>query len=205
MDHAILCSPILLSLRKTAAERWDPEQAGSIYRTALLRAEALFRENATAGKALRPHLHRQILPMIAVYETLRTVLDQPEALAMTYGIALGLIPAKAEKLRRLLKFPNLYRLVPGVFGSMTDRFFGAGAGFSARKYPVKKGEWHLDMLRCPYFETCKRYGCPELTKCFCDSDDICYGHMHQKLVWERTKTLGKGGDCCDFHLYVKEG
>lgn len=28
-------------------------------------------------------------------------------------------------------------------------------------------------------------------------------NMHPKLVWGRTKTLGTGGDCCDFSLYIK--
>lgn len=48
-----------------------------------------------------------------------------------------------------------------------------------------------------------KYGCPELTQFFCKSDDICYGNLHPKLVWARTKTLGMGGDCCDFKLYMK--
>jgi len=26
--------------------------------------------------------------------------------------------------------------------------------------------------------------------------------MHPKLYWHRTKTLGRGGDCCDFCLKI---
>jgi hypothetical protein len=27
-----------------------------------------------------------------------------------------------------------------------------------------------------------------------------YGHLHPKLIRERTKTIGRSGDCCDFLL-----
>lgn len=30
-----------------------------------------------------------------------------------------------------------------------------------------------------------------------------YGNMHPKLKWGRTKTLGRGNDCCDFKLTVE--
>ena len=46
------------------------------------------------------------------------------------------------------------------------------------------------------------YNCPELCRCFCDSDDITYDGMHPKLYWHRTKTLGRGDDCCDFCLKI---
>ena len=45
-----------------------------------------------------------------------------------------------------------------------------------------------------------KYGCPEIVAGFCRADDEAYGHMHPKLKWGRTKTLGQGGDCCDFCL-----
>ena len=40
----------------------------------------------------------------------------------------------------------------------------------------------------------------EITRAFCDGDDAGYGHLHPKLIWGRTKTIGRGGDCCDFLL-----
>ena len=35
-------------------------------------------------------------------------------------------------------------------------------------------------------------------RCFCDSDDISYTGLHPKLIWERSMTLGRGNDRCDF-------
>ena len=45
-------------------------------------------------------------------------------------------------------------------------------------------------------------GCPELCPLFCDVDDVNYGGL-RKMGFSRTKTLGYGGDCCDFHFYRK--
>ena len=35
-----------------------------------------------------------------------------------------------------------------------------------------------------------------------DVDNITYGKL-EKIGFSRTKTLGYGGDCCDFHFYKK--
>lgn len=59
------------------------------------------------------------------------------------------------------------------------------------------------MTRCPYHDLTVQYGCPELCHCFCDSDDISYDHLHPKLLWHRTQTLGRGNDRCDFCLKIK--
>ena len=51
--------------------------------------------------------------------------------------------------------------------------------------------------------SCAEYGCPELCRCFCDSDDISYTGLHPKLIWERSMTLGRGNDRCDFCMKVR--
>ena len=39
----------------------------------------------------------------------------------------------------------------------------------------------------------------QLDRLFCDVDDVTYGGLN-KIGFSRTKTLGYGGDCCDFHF-----
>lgn len=65
------------------------------------------------------------------------------------------------------------------------------------------GVWRIDMTKCPCHDACVHYGCPELCPCFCDSDDITYNDLHPDLLWRRTKTLGRGNDCCDFCLKLR--
>ncbi|MCR5053314.1 MAG: L-2-amino-thiazoline-4-carboxylic acid hydrolase [Lachnospiraceae bacterium] len=43
-----------------------------------------------------------------------------------------------------------------------------------------------------------------MVKGFCDADDICYGNMHPKISWDRTKTIGHGDGVCDFKVHIKK-
>ena len=103
---------------------------------------------------------------------------------------------------RLMRIPGLYKKVPGIFATQTPKFFGISAGFEANEIRTTGGVWRIDMTRCPYHDECVRCGCPELCRCFCDSDDITYDGLHPKLVWHRTKTLGRGDDRCDFCMKI---
>ena len=109
-----------------------------------------------------------------------------------------------EQLAALLRIPGLYRLVPGVFVKSTRSVFGPAAGFAPKELQTGNGVWRVDMMKCPYHDTCAEYGCPELCRCFCDSDDISYTGLHPKLIWERSMTLGRGNDRCDFCMKVEK-
>ena len=108
-----------------------------------------------------------------------------------------------KQLAALLHIPGLYRLVPGVFVKSTRSVFGPAAGFVPKELQTGNGVWRVDMMKCPYHDTCAEYGCPELCRCFCDSDDISYAWLHPKLIWERSMTLGRGNDRCDFCMKVR--
>ena len=114
------------------------------------------------------------------------------------------IMGKAPKLKAIMKIPGLYKVAPKFFYSMTRKSFGPQAGFASDNIHLGKNDMGFDMTKCPYNDNCVKYGCPEIVKGFCDADDICYGNMHPKLVWGRTKTLGHGGDVCDFRISIKE-
>ena len=187
--------------RETAALRF-PAQAEHLNAMFDTRLNALLAENANESKEKRQHLRRQILPGIAAYETLQTVMPQDEALLTVHGY-LEQYAARAHRLiTALLRIPGLYRLVPGVFVKSTRTAFGSAAGFAVTEIKADKTTWRIDMIKCPYNDTCIKYGCPELCRCFCDSDDISYAGLHPKLLWHRTKTLGRGDDRCDFCLKI---
>ena len=187
--------------RETAARHF-PAQAEHLNAMFDARLNALLAENANESKEKRQHLRRQILPGIAAYETLQTVMPQDEALQTVHGY-LEQYAARAHWLiAALLHIPGLYRLVPGVFVKSTRTAFGSAAGFAVTEIKADKTTWRIDMMKCPYNDTCIKYGCPELCRCFCDSDDISYAGLHPKLLWHRTKTLGRGDDRCDFCLKI---
>lgn len=167
------------------------------------RLQALRADNAAAGKEKQFHLEKQILPGIAAYETLQTVMPKEEALQTVHGY----VEQRAWKLRKLflalMHVPGLSRKTPGIFTKQTRRMFGEAAGFEAREIETTGGVWRIDMTKCPYHDACVHYGCPELCPCFCDSDDITYDDLHPDLLWRRTRTLSRGNDCCDFCLKLR--
>ena len=188
--------------RATAAQQF-PAQTEALNRAFDARLAALRRENADASREKLRHLEGQILPGIAAYETLQTVMPKDAALQTVHGY----VEARAWRLKgifvRLMRIPRLYRRVPDIFARQTPKMFGEAAGFAATEIQTTGGVWRIDMTRCPYHDACVRYGCPELCPSFCDSDDITYDGLHPQLFWRRTKTLGRGGDCCDFCLKIR--
>ena len=196
-------SYITRNFRKTAARRF-PARADALNAAFDARLAALRAEQDSALKEKKEHLERQILPGIAAYEVLQTIMLKEEALQTVHGY----VEQRARRMHRylapMLRLPGLYRLVPGIFVKSTRTLFGPAAGFAATELKTDQGTWRIDMTRCPYHDTCVEYGCPELCPCFCDSDDISYVGLHPRLIWHRTKTLGRGGDCCDFCLRIKE-
>ena len=193
---------LVTAFQKTAAQRF-PEQAERLNWALEKRLAELWEENAGATPEEKFHLESQILPGIAAYQVLQTVLPREEALATLHGY----VEERAWKLRKgilgLMRIPGLWRRVPGLFAKGTRKFFGSAAGFAARELEVTGSVWRIDMTKCPYHDASVHYGCPELCRCFCDSDDITYDGLHPKLYWHRTKTLGRGGDCCDFCLKLR--
>ena len=134
--------------RATAARRF-PAQADALNAAFDARLQALRADNAAAGKEKQFHLENQILPGIAAYETLQTVMPKEEALQTVHGY----VEQRAWKLRKLflalMHVPGLPRKTPGIFTKQTRRMFGEAAGFEAREIETTGGDWRIDMIKCP--------------------------------------------------------
>ena len=65
-----------------------------------------------------------------------------------------------------------------------------------------KGSFDVTIKKCLWHTACAENGCAELCRLFCDADNVTYGGL-KKIGFARTKTLGYGGDCCDFHFFKK--
>ena len=143
--------------------------------------------------------------MIAVYETLReNGIDREKAAWYIREYFQRFAVSFAPYLKRMIRIFGLEKKIPGIFMKVVLKGFGPEAGFRYEFPEAGKHEARANVVRCPYYEICKRYGCPEITRAFCDGDDAGYGDLHPQLVWERTKTIGRGGDCCDFSLKYTE-
>ena len=65
-----------------------------------------------------------------------------------------------------------------------------------------RDDFDVTIQECLWHRACQENGCGELCRLFCDVDDVIYGGL-RKMGFSRTKTLGYGGDCCDFHFFRK--
>lgn len=165
------------------------------------RLVALLEENQGVEPMLFEEARDYILPSIAIYEALRRESGQEAALAQFREMFFQAAYGGAARLRERAEDATFRRGLPhsalppreGAHGGFVFRIVRDGADGS---------EYHV--LRCPYVEFCARYGCEELATTFCDCDDIIYGDIHPKLVWARSKTIGRGQELCDFKFILME-
>ena len=185
--------------------RIGQERAEQVMTLAWNRLEQLLTAHAGESKALRTHTEGSLYPAISVYEALQqSGIPQADALKIMDWMCCQRAEKQARMIRLSLKIPGLYRKMPAIFRWMTVHNFGEAAGFQARFYETDKTCCKFDMTRCIYYEICRDHGCPELTACFCHTDDVTDGHMHPKIRWHRTQTIGEGGSLCDFQITVED-
>ena len=194
-----------MNVKKLVREKFGEEKAEEIEGAYLKRFDEICRENPNESKAVREHTVKQVYPMVAYYDAMKQCgVEKAEAYAVLHRAQEIDAEKDAASMRMTLKIPGAYKLMPAMWKIVTKKMFGEAAGFRFSFYPVGKKRVKFDMTACPYCEVCKKYGCPELVTIFCDTDDVKNGDLHEKLLWNRSKTMGAGADCCDFDLIVKD-
>ena len=181
------------------------KKSEAVMAKALQRYDELLEENKDEAKECYMHTRERIYPAIACFDALLSEgVERKKAADFIVDYYKWRSGKLAPFIQKVFKIPGLYRIVPKFFMSMTEKSFGPKAGFASKDHFVSKEEVRLNMTKCPYFDKCKQYGCTEIVRGFCDADDICYGHMHPKLSWDRTKTIGYGYDVCDFKVRIRQ-
>ena len=182
-----------------------PEQGQRVLPVMQKEYDALCAAYADQPASMFNHTHNNIFPVVSAFRALMADgMEREQAAKLAQDTFLELMEPIAESIRKMLKFPGLYRLMPWLWKTLMPKMFSESAGFRFRFFDKGKKVVRFDMLECPYFRVCKELDCVELAPTFCTTDDICYGHMHPKLIWNRTKTLARGGDLCDFDLYIPD-
>jgi hypothetical protein len=102
------------------------------------------------------------------------------------------------------KSTSALEIIPGFYRIYSKSFLKIMRTTDLQKSTQTEGKDYYDITitDCLWYNACKEFGCPELCSAFCEVDDITYGNL-RKLGFTRTQTLGKGGDCCDFHFFKK--
>ena len=172
-------------------------QSDSLWQEATMRLDELLTRYSSLPKGVHIHTDSRILPSAAIYLTVKETVGKEKAYKMIEDAAINGCADIEKKLRKLVSLPGMQSLFIKIWNPMTKKIFGEGNGFQNVFYPKKKGEYRMDITACPYCRTFTELGCPELTKIFCDNDERIYGRL-PGLKFERSGTLGKGSERCDF-------
>lgn len=144
-------------------------------------------------------LVQTILPRIALYQALsQEALLQEDAEAIMRSYMQNIVAAeKHAATARLEAIPGFYFLYSRIFLRIMRT-----SDLWESTQTHGKDHFEATIIKCLWHTACVEAGCPALCRLFCDVDDVTYGGL-KKLGFARTKTLGYGEDCCDFHFFRK--
>lgn len=148
----------------------------------------------------KEQLHTDLIfPHIAVYKSLLEKHGDIAMKIMEKGEAAA-ARKSAKTFQNMVKLPFGRELFLKGFAAGCRSGFGTQAGFGNVVHQANSRLYKMDVTACPYVKYCNAEGCGELTHIFCDNDVYAYGYL-DGIKFERTQTLGTGGEKCDFLLY----
>ena len=187
------------AMRAELEKHLPKEEANALWLQATERLSAILTRYADLPRAMRFHTESRIFPSAAIYLTAKERLGEKTAFSIVENAAIELTDQLGKKLARLMRLPGMRSLFVRVWDPLVRKVFGPDNGFRNAFYPKQKGEYRMDVLACPYCRYFTELGCPELTKIYCENDERTYGNL-PGIAFERTGTLGKGADRCDFRI-----
>lgn len=184
--------------RALAGKRGDAE-AARLAALAQARYDELYAgRSRLPNRALRIHLERSILPGLALYQTLLEEGDDRQtALAEMEHV----MASTVSRLRGLMSFLGRLPKPFAIFRRIEPWVIRLGFPTEGWEMePVQESEECVafNVRRCFYLDTLRSFGAPELTPVYCGGDDVVFPALAPAITWERTMTLGRGHDRCDF-------
>jgi hypothetical protein len=153
-----------------------------------------------ANRALRNHLERNILPGIALYQTLKSgegtegqALQLAELAFHEWGMA------SRQTMTRVGRLPFFYWLLRVTAKPMMRRNFPE-EGWEIKWVEISSEQTSFNMRSCFYLQVLEDYGVPELAPLYCSVDDAIYEGVSPYVKWARKRTLARGDEYCDFRF-----
>ncbi|MDO5714498.1 MAG: L-2-amino-thiazoline-4-carboxylic acid hydrolase [Tissierellia bacterium] len=170
------------------------------------RLEILVQEHSNENQERQRITYQRIYPLIgAVQVKMEEGLSKEEAIKeVQEAFYENYVYPSLKSLKRFFSIPLLYKFFIPLSIKLVRKRLKVEIGFLYNISQEEKNESRYDIIKCPYHEICCDYGLPEMTDIFCTSDDIIYTSVHNNIVFERSKTIGRGDDICDFHFYRKD-
>ena len=144
-------------------------------------------------------LAQTVLPRIALYRTLQEDgFSEEDTYEYLRKYMIDMVAAKKHASTARME------IVPGFYSIYSRIFLKIMRTTDLQESTQEQGKdfYDVTITKCLWHTSCEENGCGELCRLFCDVDDVTYGGL-KKIGFTRTKTLGYGGNCCDFHFFRK--
>jgi hypothetical protein len=154
------------------------------------------RHSVERNRASRKLLKIRILPGLSIYQALLEENDDQEKALAEVDILFraAFFTRWMQGIRVLNYLPNPFFIVRQGLKMMTRNEYLAGAQEIVEDSPDC---FAVNTYRCFILDTLIEHDAKELTSLYCNTDDWLAEGL-PKIHWERTKTLGRGDDSCDF-------
>lgn len=186
-------------IKKFLIEEFEEEKGLSLYHNQIIKLNFLIENIRNKTKNQRKTLINTILPRIALYKILEeSDIDEVSSYEYVRKYMTNFVATKKHSsMLKMEKIPGFYAIYRSIFLKIMRKT-------DLQKSNQEKGKnyFNVTITKCLWHTACVENGCPNLCPLFCDVDDITYGGL-KKIGFSRTKTLGYGADCCDFHMFKK--
>ena len=159
----------------------------------------LIKNTKNKSKNQMKTLINTILPRIALYKVLsKTGFTEDVVYEHMRKYMLDIVAAKKHaSTAKMELIPGFYVLYSNITLKIMRK-----TDLQESEQTHGKDHFNLTIKKCLWHTACVENNCAELCRLFCDVDNVTYGGL-KKIGFTRTKTLGYGGDCCDFHFFKK--
>lgn len=186
-------------IKKFLIEEFEEEKGLNLYHNQIIKLNFLIENIRNKTKNQRKTLINTILPRIALYKILEeSDIDEVSSYEYVRKYMTNFVATKKHSsMLKMEKIPGFYAIYRSIFLKIMRKT-------DLQKSNQEKGKnyFNVTITKCLWHTACVENGCPNLCPLFCDVDDITYGGL-KKIGFSRTKTLGYGADCCDFHMFKK--
>jgi len=196
-----------LPTQKTWQREMTRQRGSTEARVFMSRLRAKYDELFTRSQPYRPrvlqklHFEKNILPVIAAYLVMMQEGQTPAAALSTVDALLDASVAGQKRLYKFWgRFPFFFDMLRWMLKPLMRLQYPA-EGWQLDFPHLGPDVVALDSHHCFYLDVLTEYGLPELTSHFCRLDDELYEGVTPYIRFERTQTLGRGGEFCDFRYY----
>jgi len=173
------------------------EKTSAVFSEAL-KLGAEYAENCSGLKGFRKTHAEAAYNIAAIFIPLKKELGSEAAICLLEEVW------KPGAMRRCAMYD---RLPPKLFIRLcriiARTAFGNNAGFERKDISADRSEVRFDVTSCPYVRIMTEVGCAEACPIVCRQDEYTYGGL-RGVRFERTMTLGRGDQKCDFCYRLKK-